>query len=74
MTINQLIKKLQKIEKECPRNTHVTVDWAELQSDDYSYSPIRDVSIEVAPLCDGDGFTQYTQKGNEVVRHFLVLK
>lgn len=74
MTVNQLIKKLQKIEKECPRNTHVTVDWAELQSDDYTYSPVKDVTVEYAPLADGDGWTQYTKSGLEVMRLILVLK
>lgn len=74
MTINQLIKNLQKIEKMCPRNTIVTVDWESLKSDDYSYSPVSDLSVEYAPLVDGDGCTQRTKSGLEVMRHFLVLK
>jgi hypothetical protein len=74
MTINQLIKKLQKLEKECPRNTHVTVDWQELKNDDYTYSPVKDLSLEYANLADGDGYSMYRKDGQEVMRHFLVLK
>lgn len=74
MTINQLIKKLQKLEKQCPRNTQVTVDWQEITTPDYSYAPVKDLSVEFAPLYDADGFHQYCKDGQEVMRHFLVLK
>ena len=74
MTINQLIKKLQKLEKECPRNTHVTVDWAELMNQDYTYSPIKGLSVEYANLADGDGCSTFRKDGTEIMRHFLVLK
>jgi hypothetical protein len=74
MTINKLIKKLQKLEKECSRNTIIAVDWEALQSPDWTYSPIRDVEGEWAPLVDGDGCIQYTKNGREVMRYFVVLK
>jgi hypothetical protein len=72
MTINQLIKKLQKIEKECPRNTHVTVDWKELKN--YTYVPIRQLSVEYRNMADGDGCQMHRKDGQEVMRYFLVLK
>ena len=74
MTINQLIKKLQKLEKECPRNAIVAVDWASLQSPDWSYSPVHGIDVEYAPLADGDGCMQYTKNGQEIMRTVVILK
>lgn len=74
MTINQLIKKLQKLEKECPRNTHVTVDWEEIKDLDYSYAPINKLSVEYCHMADGDGFLIYTDDRKEAMRHVVVLK
>lgn len=74
MTVDQLIKKLEKIKKTVPRNAIVTVEWESLQSDDYTYSPIKGVKTEYAPLADGDGCTQYTKSGLEVMLHFVVIE
>lgn len=74
MTINQLIKKLQKLEKEYPRGTQVTVDWKELQNDDLTFSPIKALDVECAGVRDGDGYTLYRKDGQQVLKHFVVLK
>jgi hypothetical protein len=74
MTINQLIKKLQKLEKECPRNTQVSVDWKEIQDDDYTYVPVHQLSVEYCNMVDENGLMMYRKDGQEVMMHCLVLK
>lgn len=64
VTINQLIKKLQKIEKKVPRGTPVVVNLAEYREigDQYSHWNIFDVKHEMVPYCNEGDEGEYTER------------
>ena len=76
MTINQLIKKLEKIrDKHGKRLTvmcaHETM--RDFHNRTFSHGHIMDVKIELLNQADGDGHTEYNKDGSERIRAIVEL-
>lgn len=72
MTLNQLIKKLQKIKAKTSGRQPVVVDVEEIRSADYSHPNINDVSEERISWAVDDSFV--LEDGSERYKTVVVLK
>jgi len=77
MTINKLIKELQKLEKQYGSRIQVSADTRVLRStcnDVFDIVNISRIEPTYVYLCDGDGYQEMTQKCTERGGYRVVLK
>lgn len=77
MTINQLIKRLEKLRDEHGKTVKVCADVDALRrsvNDAWSVVDISEATFDAIELVDGDGFTEYTKRGTQRIQRCVVLK
>lgn len=77
MTINQLIKKLEKLRDEHGKTIRVCADTDSLRrscNEAWTTIEIYDAEFDVIAMVDGDGGEQYTKRGNLVTQRCIVLR
>lgn len=77
MTINQLIKKLQKIEATYGKRIKVSCDASGMKkqfNDVFDIITVQEVEVDTVRMCDGDGYGQTKANGEEVWRTTVILK
>jgi hypothetical protein len=64
ITVNQMIKKLQKLEKEVPRGTPIVVNLAEFRDlgEEYTHWNVHDIKTEIVPYVNEGDEGNYTDK------------
>lgn len=77
MTLNQLIKKLEKLRELHGKTVKVCADAVALQkscNDTWNIVDVTEVEFDVVNLVDGDGFTERRKNGQERTFRCIVLK
>lgn len=72
MTVNQLIKKLEKVREKHGKRAAVVIDWKTFQNDDYSHTNVKDIEVEVIPWAKDDSFER--ADGTERLGTVVTLK
>lgn len=77
MTINQLIKKLEKLRNVHGKTVKVCVDTDALRwsvNDTWGIVDVTEAEYDAVGLVDGDGFTEYTKRGEQRMQRCIVLR
>lgn len=73
-TVNQLIKRLEKLRDEGHGRKRVCVDTRSYENNiDANVMPVHGLGVEFIEMLDGDGFTAYDSRGNVRYSQPLVL-